>query len=111
MRSSGDPIPSENEAIIAAENNQEGKTYVILSHLARRALHDESVQAELLELGPEKEKAKAPRVFVKADRLRWATLRLEWHRHRHRGLHIEAPTLGCPWTENGRVPRSLMGGL
>ena len=104
-------MPSENDAVIAAWNNQDGKTYVILSHLARRALHDGSVHADIPGLGPVNENEKAPRVFLNADRLRLATLRFEWQRHRHRGLHIEAPNLGCPWTEKGRVPRSLVGGL
>lgn len=63
-------MPSENDAVIAARNNQEGKTYVILSHLARRALHELSVQTKFAELGPVNEKEKAPKVFVKADRLR-----------------------------------------
>lgn len=70
MSSSGGPMPSENDAVIAAWNNQEGKRYVILSHLARRDLHDESVQTEVPGLGPVNENEKAPRVFVKAERLR-----------------------------------------
>lgn len=70
-------MPSENDAVIAALNNQEGKTYVILSHLAWRALHSGSVQTRMPELGPVNENEKAPKVSVKAERLRCATLRLE----------------------------------